>query len=276
MRAPLPMTAGRLLALLIGTPLALAVIGWTGVTWVAYAGQGSYPVRLDLPVHGRTVRVAVDSADMRIAPAAGDRLRLTGTAHYSLVRSTVTWRSTPSGVTVSSRCHFVTGVCSFDYQVALPSGLQTVISDGSGDVTLRGLTSPVQVGDGSGNVQAAALSGAVNLQDQSGDIIGTALSGPQVVIENQSGNITVSGLASTNVTVSDASGDITLTFTKIPDRVRVSDQSGNISLVLPRGALYRVSASTSSGQPSIRVATSLASTHVIAVTDQSGAITITH
>jgi hypothetical protein len=252
------MTTGRLLALLIGTPLALAIIGWAGVTAVAYAGQGSYPVHLDIPVHGRTVTVSVDSGNMRVTQAAGDRLQVTGTAHYSLVRSTVTRHTTPSGVTVSSQCHFVTGVCSFDYQVAVPAGSPAFLSDGSGDLTLRG------------------LSGPVNLQNQEGDIIGTALSGPRVVIGNQSGDIIISGLASARVTASDASGNITLTFTKVPDRVQVSDQSGNIKLVLPRGrTLYRVNASTSSGNRVVNVPTSLVSTHVITVTNQSGDITIT-
>ncbi len=166
------MTRGRMLALSVGVPLALVVIGWTALTAVAYAGQASYPVRLDLPVHGGTVRVAVDSGDVTAGQAAGDRLRLTGTARYSLVRSTVTWHSTPSGVTVSSQCHFVTGVCSFKYQAAFPAGLRAFVSDGSGDVTLQGLAAPVHAVDQSGDVHAYALAGAVNIQDRSGDVHG--------------------------------------------------------------------------------------------------------
>src|SRR5262249_23147166 len=74
----------------------------------------------------------------------------------------------------------------------------------------------------------------------------------------------------------EGSGDITLVFTKVPDLVRVSDSSGNIRLVLPPGpATYRVSASTSSGSTSLNVPQSLTSPHVIAVTNQSGDITIT-
>lgn len=269
------MTRGRMLALSVGVPLALVVIGWTALTAVAYAGQASYPVRLDLPVHGGTVRVAVDSGDVTAGQAAGDRLRLTGTARYSLVRSTVTWHSTPSGVTVSSQCHFVTGVCSFKYQAAFPAGLRAFVSDGSGDVTLQGLAAPVHAVDQSGDVHAYALAGAVNIQDRSGDVHGAALSGRQVVLHDQSGDIIVSGLTSRDVTASGGSGDVTLIFTKVPDRVRISDQSGNVTLVLPRGGtLYDVTASTSSGQTGVHVPTSSSSPHEITVTDQSGNITI--
>lgn len=218
----LEITSGRLIALLIGVPLALVIIGWTALTEVAYAGQGSYPVRLDLPVRGRTVRVSVDSGNLSVGQSAGGRLRLTGTARYSLVRSTVTWHATSAGVTVFSRCHFMAGECSFNYRVALPAGSQAFLSDGSGDVTVAGLTS-------------------------------------------------------TDVTVSDDSGDVTISFTKIPDRVRVTDQFGDVTLVLPPGrTTYRVSAQTSFGSKSIGVPTSSSSAHVITVIDQSGDISISN
>jgi hypothetical protein len=257
MTAHLPMTTGRIMALVIGVPLALVIIGWTALTEVAYAGQASYPVRLDIPVRGQTVRVAVDSGDVAFTQAAGHVLRITGTARYSLVRSTTIWHSTSSGVTVLSQCHFVTGVCSFGYHATLPAGMPAFVSDSSGNVTLRG------------------LSGAVNVQDGSGDVSGTALSGPRAVFQGDSGNITVTGLASADVKVSDNSGDIALTFTRVPGHVWVSDDSGNVTLVLPAGnTLYRVSASSSSGSTGIHVPTSSASAHRITVTDGSGDISI--
>jgi len=53
---------------------------------------------------------------VQVTQAAGSTLRLTGKARYSLVRSTVTWHATPSGVIVSPRCHFFVG----DLLVQLP------------------------------------------------------------------------------------------------------------------------------------------------------------
>ena len=50
-----PLTRGRVVALAIGVPLALIIIGWIALTEVAFAGQGSYPVRLSLPASGGTV-----------------------------------------------------------------------------------------------------------------------------------------------------------------------------------------------------------------------------
>jgi len=250
------MTPGRIVALGIGIPLAMIIIGSIAVNEIALAAQASYPVRLDLPVHGPTVTIAVGSGRLRVGPAAGDRLQLTGTAHYSIARSRVTWSSTASGVSVNSQCRFPIGPCSFDYLIAVPAGRRAVISADEGDMTLRGLAGPVHADLDSGNVRAAGLSGAVTIEDNSGDI-------------------TVTGLTSPQVTAADDSGDITLTFTGVPDRVLVSDQSGDVRLVLPRGStFYRVSARTSSGRTTVSVPHSLSAVHVITVTDESGDISI--
>src|SRR5215470_12511256 len=90
-RAParLPMTPGRWLALAIGVPVALALIGWTGFSFVADLGQASFPVNRTIPLeHGRLV-ASMDGADIALRPggdAATGQARLIGTAHYSLIR----------------------------------------------------------------------------------------------------------------------------------------------------------------------------------------------
>jgi hypothetical protein len=254
-----PLTRGRVVALAIGVPLALIIIGWFALTAVAFAGQGSYPVRLNLPVHGGTVNFSADSGDMIVSETAGARLVATGTAHYSLVRSTVTRSVTATGTTVSSHCRFVTGECSFNYRVGLPAGVRAGLTSGSGNMMLRG------------------LSGYVNAAAGSGDIGGTGLSGPQVSLESGSGNITVSGLTSADVTASAGSGDVTLTFIKVPRLVSVSNSDGDVRLVLPPGrTLYKVDASAADGSSVVKVPQSTNSPHVIKVSDGSGDITITN
>ena len=269
------MTKGRLLALVLGVPLAVALIAWTGLTEVAYAGLGSYPVRLAVPVHGSTVNLSVGAADVQVTQAAGSTLRLTGKARYSLFRSDVTWHRTPSGVIVSPRCHFFVGICAFSFHAVLPAGKRTVLSDGSGNLALRGLTGQVIAGSGSGDVQANGLTGTVSLQNGSGNITGGALSGPKVTLKDGSGNIAVDGLESLDVVVSDGSGNIDLTFTKAPTRVRVSDSSGNVNVVLPRGVRYQVSATTNSGNRTVSVLQG-GTGHLITVTDGSGNVSVTY
>jgi hypothetical protein len=277
MNAPLPMTRGRWLALLLGLPVVLALIGWAGLTEVAYAGQASYPVRLAIPVHGSTVSLSAGPADVRVTQAVGSQLLLTGTARYSLIRSTVTWHTTRSGVAVTPRCHFFAGNCSFDFHAVVPVGKRALISTGSGNVTLANLSGPVSAGTGSGDIHAENISGAGTMATGSGDVSGATVSGTRVAFKTGSGNIAIAALSGTNVVASTGSGDVSLTFTTVPGHVRVDTGSGNVTLLLPPGnTQYQVNATTDSGNRSITVPTNSASQHVITVTTGSGDISITN
>lgn len=99
--------------------------------------------------------------------------------------------------------------------------------------------------------------------------------GTHLVLMNNLGDIKVTGVTIANVTAIDQSGDVTLTFTTVPGHVRVSDQLGDVTLVLPPGTTaYRVRADAGLGSSSIRVPTSSSSSHVIVVTDSSGSIAV--
>src|SRR5215472_8554796 len=276
MTQPLPMTWGRRIALAIGAPLALAFFGWNAFTAIAYAGQGSYLVNLSIPVHGRTATLAVDSGDVRLRPGNPGWLTVTGTARYALFRSTNSSRQTAAGPVVASRCHQVTGPCSFDYTVTLPAGLAVRASDGSGDLSVQRLAGPLVLSTGSGNVTISSVSGDVQAASGSGDVTGSGLAGTQLMAADGSGNIALTGLASQIVTITNGSGDVTLIFREVPGTVRVNDQSGNVKLVMPPGSTaYHVTASTGSGQQTVRVPQDTASPHVSTVTDGSGNISIT-
>ena len=272
---PLPMTPWRRVALVIGTPLALLAIGYTALTAVAWAGLGSYRVNLAVPVHGRITAIGVDSGDVRISPGPGHLIRVRGTVRYSIVRPHLNWQRSRSGIAFRSTCELPTGECSFNYAITVPPSNRSEITDGSGDVTATGLAGTTVLTDASGNITATRLSGSTTISDNSGDIVVTSPAGGRVLIMNDSGDITGTGVSSQVLTAQDQSGDISVVFTKIPQRVQVSDSSGDITLVLPPGpTTYLVTASTSSGSTSINVPRSPTSPHVISATDQSGNITI--
>lgn len=272
---PLPMTAWRWVALVIGTPLALLAIGYTALTAVAFAGLGSYQVNLATPVAGRTAVVSVDSGDVTVRPGPAGQLRVHGNLRYSLVRPRVSWRRSASRIAVRSHCHVPVGICLLDYTATVPAGVRSSVSDGSGDLFTSGLTGSFTLKDGSGDITAAQLSGTPTISDQAGDIFVSSVSGTRAVIMNSAGDITASGVSSRNLTVTDQAGDISVTFSKVPDRVRISNSAGDITLVLPPGpATYRVSASASSGSTTVSVPRSPTSPHLISVTNQSGDIII--
>jgi Toastrack DUF4097 len=276
MTGSLPMTPGRWVALVIGIPLALLVIGWTALSAVAWAGLGSYRVNLAVPVHGRAAAVSVDEGDITVGPGPAGRLRVHGTLRYSLVRPQLRWQRSPSTIALHAHCRVPTGLCSFTYAVTVPAGGRSEVSNASGNLTASGLAGTVTLSTDSGDIHATRISGSVTITDHSGDITVSSLSAGRALIMNDSGNITGSGVSSQVLTAQGQSGDITLVFTAVPRLVRISDSSGNIKLVFPPGPThYRVSTSTSSGQTSINVPRSPTSPHVVSVTNQSGNITLT-
>jgi hypothetical protein len=278
MAGPLPMTTGRRVVLALGTPLALATIGLAGLSLVAAVGEGSYPVNLDLPVHGSPVTLALDSGDATVGLVGGHQVMVRGVAHYALVKSHVSWhrisRNGETGLSVNTRCRQIVGNCSFDLNVGLPAG-PAVISLTSGNVTVHDLAHRLTVRSGSGDVQVARLTGPVSITGGSGNVTGTGLSGPQVRVRQTSGDISLSDVASADVTAADQSGNVMLRFSQAPASVTVHNDSGDVTLVLPPGpTAYQVHATANSGTTSVNVPRSTRSQHVITVTAGSGNITV--
>jgi hypothetical protein len=296
----LPMTPGRRAVLVIGVPIALAVIvagaaGWVSGAVTIFTRQVSYRVALSVPVKGGHVSVTADNADVTFgtSTSAGDRIQVRGTLSESLLRPTFSWQSTAAGLTLHSQCRAPTGICSLHYAITAPAGLPVAVTNSSGELNASGLRGTVALSDSSGDLGASDLAGNIRLDDNSGGITASGLAG-NVQLDNSSGDITVSGLtgnlrfqdnaggivinglAGTDVSGSDSSGDITLTFTKVPERVQVRDNSGGVTLVLPPGGTaYDVNASASAGSTTIAVPRNSSSKHVITVVDQSGDITVT-
>ena len=116
--AALRMTPGRWITLVIGVPIALAFIGWSGFSLVASIGQASFPVSTTIPVeHGRLV-ASTGGGDITVhqGQLSGGAARLTGTVQYSLVRPHFT--VTDSGI--SLHCRLPTGNCGLNATLDVP------------------------------------------------------------------------------------------------------------------------------------------------------------
>jgi hypothetical protein len=247
-RAParLPMTPGRWLALAIGVPIALALIGWTGFSFVANLGQASFPVNSTILLEQGHLTASMNGADITLRPggdAGSGQARLTGTAHYSLVRP----KFTVSGAEVNFQCRIAVGNCGLDANLAVPprtvvsldtgggnmqvSGLQSrlTLNSGGGDVTVSGPEGPVTVDTGGGNLTAGGLGGTLRFSTGGGDANGHGLFAPTVRTDSGGGNVT-------------------LVFTRPPANVTVTSGGGDITILLPRGTTeYDITSSPGGG-----------------------------
>lgn len=120
------------------------------------------------------------------------------------------------------------GVCSgpsgyADLLVKVPAELALTLEDGSGDISIEGLSSDLVINDGSGNLTVQGGRHLV-LEDGSGNASLTGFSG-NLTIEDGSGDLFVQQVAGT-VLVEDGSGDIDIQ--QVKGMVSISDGSGDI------------------------------------------------
>jgi hypothetical protein len=219
-RRRLPITTGRLLALLVGVPSCLCLIGLVALACIADAGKGKYQVHIDIPARGRAVDVSISAGTLTVSAARSDRLLLTGTASYSVIRSTVTRRVTATRVTAHSRCHFVFGDCSFSLHVGLPAGAAAYFTTGAGDITVTGLTSrhvTVSGNEGDITLTFAAVPDHVRVSDQFGNVTLVLPPGPtayrvsaQTPLGQSSVRVPTSPSSPHVISVNDSSGDIVI------------------------------------------------------------------
>jgi Putative adhesin len=256
-KAPrLPMTPARRAWLAIGVPVCLVLVGWTGLSLVALVGQGQFKVGHDIPATARRVNVNLSSGNILLQQAAGGQAKLTGTAHYSLVRPSFTTQVTAAGTDFGYNCNLPVGNCYLNATISVPRGTPTSLYTGGGNATAIGTTGDVTLTTGGGNVSAQRMSGDLTLNTDGGDI-------------------TAAAITAARVTASSGGGNITVVFTSVPTHVKVNTDGGNITIVVPRGSThYDLTEHTDGGTTSGRVPTDSSSPNVITATSGGGNISV--
>lgn len=146
----LPMTRARRVALALGVPACLALTAWGAFAIVGEIGQGHFPVSDTIPVSGGRATAHVDGGNVALEQGAVGQAKLTGTAHYSLIRPTFTAQRVGSGVAFGYNCDLPVGNCSLDATVTVPAGTATTTSTDGGDATVTGTTGDVTLSSGGG------------------------------------------------------------------------------------------------------------------------------
>lgn len=245
-RAParLTMTSGRWVTLLIGVPVALAIIGLNALSLVADVGTASFPVSRTIPVdHGRLV-ASIDGGDFTVRQGQpGDAAQLTGTVQYSLVRPDF---SVNDGTGISLHCRLFLGNCGLDATLSVPPRTALDLSSSGGDMRLGDIQSAVTLNSGGGDVSLSGA-GAATVTTGGGDLSASGASGV-LNFHSGGGDVDGSGLLSPNVDVGSGGGDVALTFTRVPANVDVVSSGGDITIVLPPGATqYSITVVTDGG-----------------------------
>jgi hypothetical protein len=252
----LPMTPARRAWLAIGVPVCLVLVGWAGLSLVALVGQGQFKVSHDIPASTGRVNVNFSSGNIVLQEEAGGQAKLTGTAHYSLIRPPFTTQVTAAGTDFRYNCSLPVGSCYLNATVSVPRGTPTSVYTGGGNATAIGATGDLTLITGGGDVSAERVSGDLALNTDGGDITATVITAPRV-------------------TASTGGGNITVVFASVPRNVKVNTDGGNITIVVPPGSThYNLTESSAGGTTSARVPTDSSSANVITATSGGGNISV--
>lgn len=252
----LPLTRARRVALAVGVPLCLAFVANTGLNIVANVGRASFPLNYSIPASAGRVGVTLGGGNVLLQQVAGGGpARLTGTAHYSLVRPHLTQKVTAGSATFGYSCDFPFGNCGLDATLRVPRLTAVSVSTGGGDVTADGTTGAVTLSTGGGGVTVDQAAGDLTLHTAGGDIQATAV-------------------AAAEVSADTGGGDVSIVFTQVPRDVQVRTDGGNITITVPGNASYHVTASTAGGDVSNSVPENSSSPNVITATSGGGNVTI--
>lgn len=290
----LRLTPGRITALAIGVPVALALLANTALSLLAPFAQGRYHVSYTAPASTRSLSMTSSGGQVSVEPTKGDRVTLTGTARYSFIRSTFSTQVNGGDTAMNYHCApLPTGNCGLDATIGVPAGVPVSVSTDGGDATVSSISAPVMLHSAGGNLTANHIAGPLDLSTSGGNIQLSAISAPltastgggdigvtgvsssTVTFKTSGGNIQATGVTSRMVTASTGGGNIEIVFTSVPRNVHVNTSGGNITLVLPGTAQYNVNAHTNGGNVSNGLSKNSSSPNAITATSGGGDITLT-
>ena len=111
-------------------------------------------------------------------------------------------------------------------KVELPKGMDLVIDDGSGSITVENIDGTLKIDDGSGSITLRNIANDVRIDDESGPIQIADVSG-NLTIDDGSGSIELKNISG-SVAIEDGSGEIVAKT--IGGNFKVDDGSGSIDV----------------------------------------------
>jgi hypothetical protein len=307
---PLLMTPGRWVALAVGVPVALALIGWTGFSLVTTVARGSYPFSYAIPVRDGQVAVNINAGDVTLQQALGASAtaRLTGTVQYGLIRPGISENTTPTGANIGMDCNGINTDCGMSASLDVPAQTAVTLWSNGGNITASGFSNGMTLSAAGGNVNATNLAGNLQLDSGGGDLTANGLTGIlQIATEGgnidgdnwagngttrvdtgggdltvngltgnfqmsaEGGNVDASGVASALVGMDSGGGDVTVALTQVPQNLQITTEGGNVTVILPLGSTtYNISTPDNQGGNVSYPQSLVSSTSIHKITIDSG------
>lgn len=165
-------TTGRLTAVAIGVPIALASAGWGAFSMVGLFSQSSEHHGATYPWHGGAITLSTSSGSVRVQIGSGTQVGVSYTEHFQLQRPNVSASVSANGVQLTAKCAggALGNNCDINYVLTIPATANLSLHTGDGDVTGAQLSSRhVEATTGDGDVRMQWSAGPADVVATSGD-----------------------------------------------------------------------------------------------------------
>jgi hypothetical protein len=158
----------------------------------------------------------------------------------------------------SEDCGILAGaLCSVDYTIHVPQGIQVTAASGGGGITVWGVR---------GNVDLSSSGGEVRLRGATTE---------EARVHSSGGDVTALGLVGASIDAASDGGDVTLSFAAPPNRVVADSRGGSVVIEVPDTPdAYRVLASSSGGDATTRIRTDPTSSRLIRASSSGGDVSV--
>ena len=270
---PVRMTPGRWVALLLGVPIALTLIGWTGFGFVSGFSTASFPVSATIPLQDGRLVASLGGANVTLHEdlAGGSTARLVGKVQYSLIRPGFT----VFGTDVNLHCRLFSGNCGLTANLDVPARTAVDLTSGGGNMQLSGIQNNLTLNTDGGDVSVSGVGGNTDLSTGGGNVSASDLVG-NVVFHTSGGDVGVTDLLASHAELYTGGGNISLVYSKVPASLEIQSDGGDISVVLPHSATrYAITTDLGGGDYSAPVPTDSKSGNTIDVHSGGGNVSIT-
>jgi hypothetical protein len=239
--------------------VVVVVVGFGVLNAAAALGHKTERTHRDFPGTVRSVDVSSSGGSIRLIGAQGSETTVESVIDLGLRRP---WhREELEGdrlVIRSEDCGILAGaLCSVDYTIHVPQGIQITAASGGGDITVSGVRGKVDLSTSGGEVQ---LRGAATEEAR---------------VHSSEGDITAQGLVGASVDAMSRGGAITLSFAAPPERVVADSRGGSVVIEVPDTPdAYRVLASSSGGDATTRIRTDPTSSRLIRASSSGGDVSV--
>jgi hypothetical protein len=234
------LTSGRIAALIMGVPVTLSLIGWTGYNVVAAISPGSYPFSYGIPLSNGQVNVGIDAGNLTLRQGGtGGSAEVNGTVHYTLEPpSLAEFPGMNNQPQYNFNCASVPqGTCYSDATLAVPVRTAVTLDTGGGSTLVNAFTGTLTLTTDGGNINTGSLSGNLNLDTGGGNLYASQLDESSTLqhdsgtlqLGTEGGNVAVGAITAPGADIQSGGGNVTIS-TALDDSklLQILAEGGNV------------------------------------------------